>query len=131
MKTRIEEVSQTQNVGVYLFLVVCTGGNYLLSLADLGGWKLPLLLAVAVVEMTVGAFFYMHLIEQTGSMRFIPVVSLVWVALLIGVVMLEVITRYPPTNAPGPRYQQLPPERPARVRVFQQGGNTPPRMSGF
>jgi cytochrome c oxidase subunit 4 len=114
------EVTATQNLIVYGVLVAATVGNYFLAQAPLGNWRLPALLVVALIETVVGALFYMHLVEQSPSLRFVLPLAMAWVVLLMGFTLLDVITRYPPANAPGAPRQELPPERPRLIRGNQK-----------
>jgi len=53
-------------------------------------------LVIATVKTVLVAMFFMHLVEQPGSRRLIFPVAVLYVALLLGISLLEVMTRYRP-----------------------------------
>ncbi|HVO19169.1 MAG TPA: cytochrome C oxidase subunit IV family protein [Anaeromyxobacter sp.] len=82
-----------------LFLTVLT---YVLARVHLpGAWAVLVALAIAVTKGTLVALFFMHLWEQAGANRLVFATSLVFVALLIGLVIADNATRFPLANPPG------------------------------
>lgn len=90
-------------------------------------------LAVAVVKATLVALFFMHLWEHGGVNRMVMVVSVLFVALLIGLTLLDNVYRFPYANPPysvswteAPYQQAAPPMQvePAPVRSTKDA--TPP-----
>ncbi|HSP77577.1 MAG TPA: hypothetical protein VLQ93_03560 [Myxococcaceae bacterium] len=76
-----------------------------------------------MVKTVKVAMFFMHVLEQPGSRRIIFPVAVLYVALLLGISLLEVMTRYRPTVQGGIDVV-LEPKRPAPTRT------TPHRMPG-
>jgi caa(3)-type oxidase subunit IV len=71
---------------------------------------LPLALAIGVVKALLVLFVFMHLIEERFSVKFAMLVALVMVSILVGLTVLDPLTRapYPPApqqnaNYAGPR----------------------------
>ncbi len=91
-------------VVVWIALVAFTVATYLLSRVELGTpWHLVVALAIAFAKGTLVALFFMHLWEQRGANRLVLVTSLVFVALLIGLVVADNATRFPLANPPNER----------------------------
>jgi cytochrome c oxidase subunit 4 len=87
---------------VWIALLFFTGLTYGLSRFHLpGGWAVVVALGIASAKGALVALFFMHLWEQTGANRLVFVTSLVFVALLVGLVLLDNATRFPLANPPG------------------------------
>jgi cytochrome c oxidase subunit 4 len=87
---------------VWIALLVFTGLTYGLSRLHIpGGWGVVVALAIAATKGGLVALFFMHLWEQAGAQRLVLATSLVFVALLIGLVLLDNATRFPLANPPG------------------------------
>jgi cytochrome c oxidase subunit IV len=87
---------------VWLALMVLTGLTYGLSrLHVAGGWSVVIALGIAATKGGLVALFFMHLWDQRGANRLVFVTSLVFVALLIGLTILDNATRFPLANPPG------------------------------
>jgi cytochrome c oxidase subunit 4 len=83
-------------------LLVLTVLTYLLARVHLPGpWAVLVALAIAIAKGTLVALFFMHLWDQAGANRLVFVTSLVFVALLIGLVIADNATRFPLANPPG------------------------------
>ncbi len=65
-----------------------------------GGWALTAALCIAVVKATLVALFFMHLWDHGGANRLVLGTSLVFVALLLGLILVDNATRFPLTNPP-------------------------------
>jgi cytochrome c oxidase subunit 4 len=83
-------------------------------------------LAIATVKAALVAVFFMHLWEEQGIARLVLVVSALFVALLIGLTLIDNMTRFPYANPPysaswteEPWQREAPPMQaePAPVRV--------------
>ena len=73
---------------VWIALVVFTFLTWGLSRLHLGGgWGVVVALSIAVTKGSLVALFFMHLWDQRGANRLVFVTSLVFVALLIGLVI--------------------------------------------
>jgi cytochrome c oxidase subunit IV len=87
---------------VWIALLVLTVGTYLASRVHLpGGWHVAVALVIASAKGALVALFFMHLYDQQGANRLVFVTSLVFVALLIGLTVLDSATRFPLANPPG------------------------------
>ncbi len=87
---------------VWAALVVFTVLTYGASRIHLPGpWHVTVALVIAVVKGGLVALFFMHLWDQAGANRLVFATSLVFVALLIGLVIADSATRFPLANPPG------------------------------
>jgi len=77
-----------------------------------GGWAVVVALAIAVVKSALVALFFMHLWDHGGANRLVLATSLVFVALLMGLVMADNLTRYPLANPPTDETFRLEPPGP-------------------
>jgi cytochrome c oxidase subunit 4 len=66
-----------------------------------GGWGVVVALGIASAKGALVALFFMHLWDQAGANRLVFVTSLVFVALLVGLTLLDNATRFPLANPPG------------------------------
>jgi len=117
-----ESMSTWGYVGVWVVLAVLTVATYVLGRhMTLGPYSLPTSLVIATVKTVLVAMFFMHLVEQQGSRRLIFPVAVLYVALLLGISLLEVMTRYRPTVQGGIDVV-LEPKRPAPTRTAPHHG---------
>jgi cytochrome c oxidase subunit IV len=65
-----------------------------------GGAGVAVALAIASVKGVLVALFFMHLYDQPGPNRLVLVTSIIFVALLIGLTILDSATRFPLANPP-------------------------------
>lgn len=87
---------------VWAGLMVLTLLTYGLSRLHIpGGWGVVVALGIASAKGSLVALFFMHLWEQAGAQRLVLATSLVFVALLVGLVLLDNATRFPLANPPG------------------------------
>lgn len=86
---------------IWLVLLVLTGLTYGLWHVELGSFAAPAAVGIATVKATLVALFFMHLYEQRGVNAMVLLVSLIFVALLIGLSVADVATRFPLANPPG------------------------------
>jgi cytochrome c oxidase subunit IV len=87
---------------VWIALLVLTIATYLIAKVHLpGGWAVTAALGIASAKGSLVALFFMHLYDQRGANRLVFVTSLVFVALLIGLVIADNATRFPLANPPG------------------------------
>jgi cytochrome c oxidase subunit 4 len=94
------------HVGRYLFvwaaLLFFTILTWALSRLHLGGgWGVVVALTIAATKGTLVALFFMHLWDERGANRLVFVTALVFVALLVGITLLDNATRFPLANPPG------------------------------
>ena len=87
---------------VWVGLLVLTVLTYVLARVHLPGpWAVTVALVIAMCKGTLVALFFMHLWDQAGANRLVFLTSLVFVALLIGLVITDNATRFPLANPPG------------------------------
>jgi cytochrome c oxidase subunit 4 len=87
---------------VWIALIVLTGLTYGVSRFHIpGGWGVTVALVIAGAKGGLVALFFMHLWDQRGANRLVFVTSLVFVALLVGIVLSDNATRFPLANPPG------------------------------
>jgi cytochrome c oxidase subunit 4 len=65
-----------------------------------GGAGVAVALVIASVKGALVALFFMHLYDQPGPNRLVLLTSLVFVALLVSLVLLDNATRFPLANPP-------------------------------
>jgi cytochrome c oxidase subunit 4 len=93
------------HVGRYLKvwggLMVLTAATWGLSSFHIpGAAGVAVALVIASVKGALVVLFFMHLYDQKGANRLVFVTSLVFVALLIGLTLLDNATRFPLANPP-------------------------------
>jgi cytochrome c oxidase subunit 4 len=87
---------------VWIALVFFTFLTYGLSRLHVGGgWGVVIALTIACTKGALVALFFMHLWDQRGANRLVFITSLAFVALLIGLTILDNATRFPLANPPG------------------------------
>lgn len=88
-------------LAVWLGLMVLTAATWGLSRFHIpGGAGVAVALGIASVKGALVALFFMHLYDQPGPNRLVLATSLVFVALLIVLVVLDNATRFPLANPP-------------------------------
>ncbi len=89
-------------VAVWIALLVFTLGTWGISRFHVPGVAgVAIALAIAIAKGTLVALFFMHLYDQPGPNRIVFATSLVFVALLVTLTLLDYATRFPLTNPPG------------------------------
>jgi cytochrome c oxidase subunit 4 len=112
---------------VWAALMVLTGVTLAVWKTDLShSGRVVAALAIATVKAALVAVVFMHLWEEKGIARLVLLVSAVWVSLLIGLTLIDNMTRFPYANPPysaswtdEPWQKDAPPMQaePAPVRV--------------
>lgn len=87
-------------VGIWVVLIVLTVVTVGVTYFDLGPFNLAVALGVALVKASLVALYYMHLRYDHPFNGFILVVSLAFVALFIGITLLDA-RQYQPDMIPG------------------------------
>jgi cytochrome c oxidase subunit IV len=77
-------------------LLVLTGLSWGLAYVPLGAWEVPVALGIAVVKVLFVAFIFMHLYREPPSVRFVAAMAPLFIALLVGFVVADVLTRLEP-----------------------------------
>ena len=94
---------------VWIALLLLTALTYSVSRVHLGhGWGVTVALAIAIAKGSLVALFFMHLWDQRGASRLVMGTSLVFVALLIGLILADNATRFRLANPPGSLPGSLP-----------------------
>jgi len=94
---------------VWVALLLFTVLTYTLARIHLPGlWAIAAALLIAVVKGSLVVLFFMHLWDQSGANRLVFGTSLVFVALLIGLIIADNATRFPLANPPGSVAGSLP-----------------------
>jgi cytochrome c oxidase subunit 4 len=88
-------------VVVWIALLAFTALTVFLGRMHLaGGWSVVVAMAIAVVKSGLVVLFFMHLWDHGGANRLVLATTLVFVALLMGLVLIDTATRWPLTNPP-------------------------------
>ncbi len=96
-----KHLGPAQYVMVWAALMVLTGVTLAVWKTDMSyAGRVVVALAIATVKAALVAVFFMHLWEERGVARLVLVVSALFVALLIGLTLLDNVTRFPYTNPP-------------------------------
>lgn len=98
-------------VAVWAGLLVLTAVTFGLSYVHLGDWGMPVALVIASAKGLLVALFFMHLIEQHATNRIVATVGVVFVALLIGLMLVDTTIR---ASSETGMMKQAPKARPAR-----------------
>jgi cytochrome c oxidase subunit 4 len=104
-------------------LMLLTGLTWGLSTIHIaGGAGVAVALVIASVKGALVALFFMHLYDQRGPNRLVLLTSLVFVALLVLLTLLDNATRFPLANPPDAE------TAPARIRdAILNEARPPPR----
>ena len=87
---------------VWLALTVLTFTTWGVSRFHIHGvWAILVALLIAGLKGGLVALFFMHLYDQPGANRLVFVTSLLFVALLVGIVLSDNATRFALANPPG------------------------------
>jgi cytochrome c oxidase subunit 4 len=87
-------------IGVYVALLVLTAITVSVSKIDLGNFNILVALAVAVIKGTLVALFFMHLLWDSPFNAIILVAAFFFVALFIGITLLDSHSYQPNLTAP-------------------------------
>ncbi|MCY1083463.1 cytochrome C oxidase subunit IV family protein [Archangium lansingense] len=110
-------------VAVWIVLVVLTVLTWVLGTkVKPGPYSLPTSLGIAVVKTVLVAMFFMHLVEQRGARRVVLPISVLFLGLLLGVSLLEAMTRIRMARPDGIQ-EELEPKRPASTRTAPLGSD--------
>ncbi len=96
---------------VWAGLMILTAVTWGLSSIHIaGGAGVAVALGIASLKGALVALFFMHLYDQRGPNRLVLLTSLIFVALLVGLTLLDNSTRFPLANPPDAE------TAPARIR---------------
>ena len=88
-------------VVVWIALLFFTFVTWLTGTRHLGGWALPIALAIACTKSALVALIFMHLRESSGATRAVFVTSLAFLGLLLVFSVADVATRFRPATPAG------------------------------
>lgn len=94
-KEHVAHAAPVRYVVCWLLLAIFTALTYALSGYDFGEWSLVIALLIACAKATVVALFFMHLWDHRGASRLVFVVSVIFLVVLIGIVLIDQKTRFP------------------------------------
>lgn len=91
----------------WLALLALAALSFWLSGLELGAWEMPAALAIAALKAVLVLLVFMELAASSFLPRFVIVVIVGWLALLISLMVLDVLTRQdpgvrPPASGVGP-----------------------------
>lgn len=78
---------------VTVVLLVLAGSTVGLATVHLGIWNTPIALGIAAIKALLIAVFFMELRDSFPLPRLAAVVALIWLTILIGFTMDDVLTR--------------------------------------
>lgn len=87
-------------VATWAALVALAAASFGLSFLHLGGWAMPAAVAIAAAKALLVALFFMHLVRAQASVRLAGAAAVVFIAILIGLVVADVVTRDGPALVP-------------------------------
>lgn len=74
--------------------------SFALSHVSLGLWEIPAAMIIALVKSALVALFFMHLVDQEVSNRIVLLTAVAFVAVLLTLMGLDIVTRAPPPMFP-------------------------------
>lgn len=89
---------------VWIALLIFTALTVWTGHMHLGTWALPLAMTIAITKSVLVMLFFMHLYDQPGPNRMVAGVSFIFVALLLGITLLDVAARFHPATPAGAPY---------------------------
>lgn len=78
---------------VFAVLILFTGLTTGVAFINLGKWNTVAALVIAVCKATLVVLFFMHLRWSSNLLRIVVASSLLWLAILIGLTLSDVLTR--------------------------------------
>jgi cytochrome c oxidase subunit IV len=81
-------------------LIVLAAISYGVSFASLGPLRIPVALAISTAKAALVAMFFMELVDQRFTNRFVLIVAMLLVATLIALIAADVVTRGTPLLLP-------------------------------
>jgi cytochrome c oxidase subunit IV len=110
---RMERAGVGRYVAVWAALLAFTVLTFYQSRLSLPHpWHLVVALVIASTKSALVIFFFMHLWDHGGANRLVVLTSLVFVALLMGITLMDNATRFPLTNPPTRATERMMPPGP-------------------
>jgi cytochrome c oxidase subunit 4 len=104
--TMERQIGGAAYVLTFVALLVLATASLLLSFVQWPGGNLVVAVAIALGKALLVAFFFMHLAEQSFTSRMTMLVSVLFVALLVGLASADVATRHTLQARPEPAATQ-------------------------
>ncbi len=86
----------------FVGLLLLTTATFLLSYVDLGVWSTVIAMTIGLAKSVLIVLFFMHLIDQHASNWIAFVTSVLLVASLIAIAMIDALSRAAPPFVPRP-----------------------------
>ncbi|MCA9599522.1 MAG: cytochrome C oxidase subunit IV family protein [Myxococcales bacterium] len=86
-------MTTTKYVLSFVALLLLTAATFGLSFVHLGALEIPVALGIAAAKSAIVAFYFMHLIEQPSSHRIAASAGVVFIAIVVTLTSLDVLTR--------------------------------------
>jgi cytochrome c oxidase subunit 4 len=102
-----EHHSMVPYLVVWIALVILTFTTFTAARIDMGWFNLPVALVIASTKAGLVVWFFMHLRDHRGMNRIVFITALLFVLLLMGFSVGDVMTRFP---------LAVPPTHPSEVR---------------
>lgn len=90
-----ERITPRTYLWTLVALVALAALSFGLSCVPLGPWEIVVAMVIAVAKAMLVALFFMHLVELRVSDRVAIVTAVAFVAILLGLIALDVTTRMP------------------------------------
>jgi caa(3)-type oxidase subunit IV len=97
-----ESATQRSHLVVFAALMALAAISYGISFASLGAMRVPAAIAISVAKASLVAVFFMELIDQRPTNRFVLIAALILVCTLIALMAADVLTRGVPPMLPPP-----------------------------
>jgi cytochrome c oxidase subunit 4 len=78
---------------IFVALIAATVGTTAVAFVDLGPFSVVVALLIAVCKMLLVALFFMHVRHSTRLTRLVVLGGLLWLLILLGITMSDVLTR--------------------------------------
>ena len=88
-----ESASSRSYFAVFAALMALAAVGYGISFASLGAMRVPVAIAISVAKASLVAVFFMELIDQRSTNRFVLAAALILVCTLIALMAADVLTR--------------------------------------
>lgn len=105
---------------IWIILLIATALTVVTARADLGGWALPIAMAIAATKGILVLLYFMHLNESSGTIRIVAGVTFLFIALMLTLQLSDYTTRFPASNPEGSPLGAMPPPPPADQQGFEQ-----------
>jgi cytochrome c oxidase subunit 4 len=96
MSTSISEKPTRAVLVTGAALLALWAASFALSYVSLGGWALPVAIAIAVVKAVLVALVFMELLHESLSIKLTILAALALLLTLIGLMVADIATRAPP-----------------------------------